>query len=144
MKREVSRKRTLPAFRLDAAELELLWQQLLKLFDGTKSVYAQLTIELSGEKIEFDDVAELKGYERLPSRLKNFSLWFHQGDSRISIGSSSLLGSRPEVRASGNTEAWCAGAVETVATFVDRHRVWYHWFLIAPIGWLFALLRSYP
>ena len=53
---------------------------------------------------------------------------------------SSFFGSRPEVRASGNTESWCAGAVETVTTFVERHRVWYHWFLVAPVGWLLALL----
>lgn len=140
MKREVSRKKTLPAFRLDLAELELLWNKALQLFDDHEQVDVSLTFEMKGEKFDFNSLEELRTYQGLPATLKHFSMRFYQGGNHISIGSLRMFGDKPEVNAYGKTEAWCAGAVETVSAFMSQHRIWYHWFLVAPVGWLLTLV----
>jgi hypothetical protein len=139
MKREVKRNRTLPAFRLDMGELELLWGKVLQLFDDPAHVRVSLTVELRDEKLDFNSLEELRTYQSLPATLKDFSLRFSQGEYYVSIGGNGMIGSLPEVRTSGLSEAWCAGAVETVSAFMSQHRIWYHWFLVAPVGWLFLL-----
>jgi hypothetical protein len=140
MKREVTRKKNLPAFHLDMAELELLWNKVIQLFDAPEQVYVSLSFEMKGEKFDFNNIDELRTYQGLPVTLKRFSLWFSQGGNHISIGTVLTFGDTPEVRASGKTEAWCAGAVETVSTFMSQHRIWYYWFLVAPVGWLLTLV----
>src|SRR3990172_1734127 len=109
MKREVSRKRVLPTFRIDVAELQLLWARLLGLFDPSEKVYASLTIELGNEKFNFEDINDIGDCADLPPTVKHFSMYMSQGDRSITVAGVSLIGARPEARASGDTEAWCAG-----------------------------------
>lgn len=139
VRREVSRKRVLPTFRIDVAELQLLWDRLLDLFAEKDKVLASITVELGNEKFDFERPSDLLTCSDLPATVKNFSLYLSHAGRRVTIGASSFVAARPEVRATGDTEAWCAGAVETAAAFLDRHRVWYHWFLVAPVGWLLLL-----
>lgn len=139
VRREVSRKRVLPTFRIDVAELQLLWDRLFDLFAEKDKVYGSITVELGNEKFDCEHPSDLLACSDLPATVKNFSLHLSHGGRRVTIGANSFVAARPEVKATGDTEAWCAGAVETTVAFLDRHRVWYHWFLVAPVGWLLLL-----
>ncbi len=140
MKREVTRERNLPAVRLDTADLGLLWQRCCALFAEPADVCASVDIELPNESLEFSSVDELQAFAGLPSEVSKVKLWFSQGDRRIFIRSSGLLGSQPHVSCTGDSEAWCAGAVETVHSFLSNHRTAYSWFVTAPLGWIIAIV----
>jgi hypothetical protein len=42
------------------------------------------------------------------------------------------------------TEAWCAGAIETVYSFLRSYKVWYYPLVSAPIGWILIFLLNIP
>src|SRR3990172_2996886 len=140
MKREVSRKKVLPAFRIDVAELGLLRERLVALFKDPSSVHCSLTLELPSETLRFDTFEELKNHQGLPSTVTNFSLWLMEGGRHITIETVGIIGSKPQVRVEGESDAWCAGAVETAFIFFTQHKAPYNWFIAAPIGWLLVLL----
>lgn len=148
MQRKISRKRLLPAFRVDMSELGLLWTRLIGLFDKPEEVRSTMTVELPGETLDFDSFEELRDYPGLPATLSKFSLGIAAvgyGDGhnqrRIMLESNPLLESLPEIYASGESEAWCAGAIETVLSFVQPHKLWYSPVVSAPAGRiLYALL----
>lgn len=144
MKREVRRERALPAFSIGIGELEVLWGRLVAQFDSPENVYARIEITLPSESLEFNSIEELKQYSVLKGRITKFRLWFSQGSRHVSIRSNSLFGSRPEVSANAETEAWCAGTIETVYSFIQSNRLWYHWFVSAPIGWIFLIFANIP
>jgi hypothetical protein len=48
------------------------------------------------------------------------------------------------ISATADTEAWCAGAVETARAFLFTYRPWYHWFLSLPLGWMLLILFNAP
>ncbi len=144
MKREVKRERALPAFSVGIGELEVLCKRLTEQFDSPEDVYIKIELTLPSESLEFRSIEELRQYSNLRGRITKFRLWFSQGERHVSIRSSSLLGSRPEVSASAETEAWCAGAIETVYSFIQSNRLWYHWFVSAPIGWIFFIFANIP
>jgi hypothetical protein len=48
------------------------------------------------------------------------------------------------VSASGETEAWCAGAIETTYSFLLSNKLWYSWFVTAPLGWVLLLCINAP
>lgn len=145
MKREVKREKRLPAFSINVDELGILWTRLIALFDENQTVYSTIKISLPSEELEFDTIEELKQYPQLKGKITKFSLWLSQARTRhISIRSSSFLNSQAEVSASADNEAWCAGAIETTFSFLQAHKLWYHWFVAAPIGWLLLLLANAP
>jgi len=145
MKREVSRSRSLPAFELDVQDLGLLWSRCLALFEEPERVYATLTLELPAETLKFSSFQELESFQALPDRITTLSLWLAQGDRHILIRSYSIMGISPEVSTGAESEAWCAGAVETVFAFMSNHRASYHWFVAAPLGWvLLAVIYGLP
>lgn len=142
MKREVRRERKLPAFSIGVGELEVLSQRLMALFDETPAVYVSININLKGENLSFDSVSDVVGYSGNLTKISDFRIYFSQGDRSVSIRSTLLFGRLPEVYASADSEAWCAGALETVYSFLSAYRLWYGWFLSAPLGWvLFALVN---
>lgn len=141
MKRDVERRKKLPAFSLGIGELEILWKRLLALFENPDKVHGQIEITLPTETLKFDNLEELKRYTQLRGRIMNFSIYVSQGSRRIYIPSRSGI-FRPdptEVSATAENEAWCAGAVDTVYSFLQSHKVWYHWFVSAPLGWIFIV-----
>jgi hypothetical protein len=144
MKREVNRKKALPAFTTGIGELELLWGRLLALFETPEDVYGSIDLELPSEHLEFKSIDELKNYSKIRGRVTSFTIWLSQGGRRVSIRSSSFLGSQPEVSATADTEAWCAGAIETVYSFAQANRLWYSWFVSAPIGWMCFYFANIP
>jgi hypothetical protein len=143
MKREVRREKKLPAFSLGIGELEALWTRLAALFEKPESVYAKLEITLPSEKLEFKSIEELRQYPGLQGRVTKFSLTLAQADRYIALGSSSFA-SRPEVTAIGETEAWCAGAIETTYSFLLSNKLWYSWFVTATLGWVLLLCANAP
>ena len=40
--------------------------------------------------------------------------------------------------------AWCAGAVETVSSFVQSYKLWYSWFLATPTFWVLVIMANAP
>lgn len=144
MKREVERRRKLPAFSIEIDDLEVLWSRLLPLFDSSKTVHSTIKISLLSETLEFTSVEELKNYAQLRGRITKFSHWISQTDQHISINTLWGFASLAEVHATGKTEAWCAGATETVYSFLQSHRVWYHWISSAPTGWMYFAVCFAP
>ena len=135
MERKVRRKKVLPAFRIDTAELGVLWKRMRALFETPAEVHCTFEVRLQSEQLTFSDIEEFNACQNLPAVITQFSISFHQNDRNVYINCGAFLTiDEPEVRADSETEAWCAGTVETVLTFFNQHKVWYHWFIAAPIG----------
>lgn len=118
---------------------------MVALFDDSRRFSSTIKISLPSEELEFKTIEELKQYPQLKGKITNFSLWLSQTHTgHISINSSSFLNSQAEINASADNEAWCAGAIETTFAFLQTHKLWYHWFVAAPIGWLLLLLANAP
>lgn len=143
MKREVHRERNIPAFSISVDDLEVLWMRIVALFNSRNTIHGLISIKLPSEKLEFNNIKELKQYPELKGSIRNFSLWLHQENKHISIDFYSFS-PQAVVRASGQTESWCAGSVEAVYSFLQSYKLWYHWFVSAPIGWVLALLINLP
>ncbi len=148
MKRNVERESKLPAFSVNVAELEVLWNRLLKLFEDTESdrYYSRLSVNLTSEELVFDNIEDLRQYSELKGKVSNFSLTLSEYSSsrRISIRSSYILNSHALVRVSGDNEAWCAGAIEVILSFLQNHKLWYNWLVSAPLGWYLIFLAWVP
>lgn len=145
MKRTVEREKNLPAFSIDVAELEVLWGRILALFDQSETTYATLKIRLPSEELEFSSVEELKAYPLLRGKITKFSFFCSQYPKpSISIRSSTFFNPLAVVSATSDSESWCAGAIETVNSFLQPHRLWYNWFISAPIGWILVFLANLP
>lgn len=144
MKREVEREQKLPAFRIGVAELEVLFDRLRALFPESEDIHCSIDITLKSEKLEFESVAELKQYELLRGEITKFSLWLSGGGKRVSLRSSGFLGGRGAISAKADSEAWCAGALETAISFLQSHRLWYHWFISSPLGWVLSAFAYIP
>jgi hypothetical protein len=144
MKREVEREQKLPSFKIGIAELEVLFDRLVALFPEPENVHCSIDLNLKSEKLEFDNVAELKQYGSLNGEVTKFSLWLSQGGKRIWLRSSGVFGGRSAISAKAENEAWCAGAIETASSFLQSHRLWYHWFISSPLGWVLSAFAYIP
>lgn len=144
MKREVERERELPAFSVTVGELEVLWQRLALLFDDPSNLYASIDVRLPSEQLEFANVEELRQYEHLPPQITDFTIRLSQKGRSVRIRSGRLLTAKANVSATSETEAWCAGAIDTVYSFLQSHKLWYSWFVSAPIGWLLFFVSNMP
>lgn len=144
MKREVERDQKLTSFKIGIAELEVLVDRLLGLFPDPEKVHCSVDINLKTEKLEFESVAELKQYSSLKGVVTKFQLWLSQDGKRISLRSGGIFGGRGSISAKADNEAWCAGAIETVSSFLQTHRLWYHWFITSPLGWILSALIYVP
>ncbi|MDO8436874.1 MAG: hypothetical protein Q7S69_01735 [Nitrosomonadaceae bacterium] len=146
MKREVEREREIPAFSISIGELEVLWDRLTVLFENPEKIYGLINIRLPAETLEFKNIEELKQYSAIKGGITNFSLTLISGVSsrRISIRSERFFKSRAIVQTTADNEAWCAGAIETVYSFLQSHKMWYHWFVSAPTGLILVFLSIFP
>lgn len=144
MKREVTRERTIAAFSIGLAELEALWARLSVLFEGEEVRYTSIDIALPNEKLDFNSVQELREFSTLRGAVYDFSITLSSRTRRINIRPLGFFRKRIIVKATGESEAWCAGAIEIVYTFLRSHRVWYYWFLSVPIGWVLFALVNFP
>lgn len=142
MQREVRREKTLPTFAVNVSELELLYQKAIPLFNSLEKITFYLNAEFPSETISFHSINELKNYSEHYKKTNKFSLTLRQNNKVITILNGtqnfSLLSS-PRVIALSDNEAWCAGAVETIYSFIKLRRQWFHWLAIAPIWALFMV-----
>ena len=136
MKREVQRSCKLPAFEIDLASLGVLHGKIAELFESQGNIHHSIDIEKKNEELSFSGVDEIRTYPELNGRITKFSLWYSQKGRRLRVDCTEFLGSSASASATAETEAWCAGALETVKAFFESHRVWYHWFRSLPFGWL--------
>jgi len=144
MNRHVERRRNLPAFSIGLGELEVLWNRVIAVFGTGEPVQASIDISLRSEQLEFNTLDELRNYSELKGRVTKFSLHFFQGRRILNVFSGSLVNPVPSVFAKGETEAWSAGAVETVYSFLQSHRLWYHWFVSWPMVMFIFVLTWVP
>lgn len=79
MKREITREKNLPSFKIDIAELSLLWTKILSLFNESSEIRAKLEVNLPSETIVFKDIDEIADYQDLPAKLTKFSMFVFQG-----------------------------------------------------------------
>jgi len=143
MKKEISRKRNLPAFKTDLAGLEFLVDKLLSLFPERKC-RPSITINVRNEEFKFDTLEEIGKTRELPDRVTSFSLWLSEGSKRFSFYPGGFLGSASSITAVADNEAWCAGAIETALQFFRQNRAWYSWFRGWPIGALTLVAFNIP
>lgn len=144
MKREVERDKNLPSFEIDVAELEVLLGRLIDLFDDPDKVRCSIDIKLKDEALSFKSVDEIKGYDALKGKVTNFSIWLSQNEKRISIRTNMFISTLVTVSTKADSEAWCAGAIETVHSFITSHRTWYYWFVKWPFGLLLMAMAFVP
>ena len=144
MKREVERDKNLPSFEMDVVEFGVLIDRLIALFDEPENVHSSIDFKLKNESLEFESVEEIQNYKELKGKVTNIRVWLSQGGKRISISTNMFMSSLVTVSTKADTEAWCAGAIETVHSFVLTHRTWYHWFIKWPFGTLLLLMVWAP
>jgi len=139
MKREVEREIRLPAFSLELGEIELLWQRMQKIFNSEKPLHESIELSLPSERLNFDSLVELKDYAQIRGRFTNFSLSISQGDASVVIKTGGLFSNVPTLKVIGESDIWCAGAVEAVMSVIQRNRLWYWWILRLPTTLLFFI-----
>jgi len=151
MKTEIDRERRLPGFSIGVGELEVLWNRMLALFDNEEKIFQSLKIELPSRTLGFSSVEELKQYEELKGKVSSFSIWLSGKNTRVSIhtaryrpGVGGLFYKKATVNATSNSDAWVAGALDTVYSFLASHKVWYRWVVAAPLGWILIILLNIP
>jgi hypothetical protein len=144
MKREVEREVRLPAFSLERGELELLWNRITQLFTGEGSVRKSIALSLPGERLEFESMEELRQYAELRGRATNFSIFASRGGFSVSLRTGGLFTNVPVLKVQGDSDIWCASAIEAVMTVILRNRVWYWWLLRLPITLMLFLVALAP
>lgn len=125
VKREVSRDRRIPAFRIALADLGVLFERLEPLFSGGE-FSPTITVSLKNEELKFESIDELSTFKGLPVQITSFKIWIYGGKGNsLSLKCGGFLGSPASVSAFADNEAWCAGAIEVVWQFFQTYRVWY-------------------
>lgn len=131
----------MPSFSITVGELEELWNRIVPMLDSDSNRFS-LDIDLPSEHLEFDSISELRDYSNLPDQLTKFSLYFSGGGKRISIRSGAFNDTNMVVRTSSDSEAWCAGAIETIYSYLSTYKKWYSWFNVAPVGWFLFIFAN--
>lgn len=146
MEKEVKREKVIPAFSINIDELDILWGKIESLFDPQDKIYSSLDIIFPKEKLTFENIKELRSYQELKGKIFRFSLHVSNNNKRVSLWNSdfSLNDSRATVYASGDSEHWCAGAVDTVYSYLQSYKLWYHWLVVTPFGILLMVLFCVP
>lgn len=145
MERTVERERKLTAFEIDLGDLEALVQRLYQLFREEDYIVCKIDIPLKQEYLSFKSVQEIKEYGLLKGRINKFYIRIFDHHCRsISIRSGGEIIFLSSVSVSSESEAWCAGAIETISSFLHTRRVWYHWFITWPFTLLALILVGIP
>ena len=144
MKREIEREVRLPAFALQVGELELLWQRMHQMFEPGSIGKESIDLSLPSERLHFDSLEELRSYKQMRGRVTNFSLRIVASSTSITLKTGGLFSNIPTLKVEGDSDIWCAGAVEAVMSVVQRNRTWYWWLVRAPLATLFFLASVGP
>lgn len=141
MRREIERSRKIPAFSIDLADLEVMFTRIEDSFDRDNDFHARISITLPSETLEFDGLEELKSYTGLKGTITDFSFSMSDlGKRRLSFYTvGGIFDKESIVRAYADNEAWCAGVIDVVYTYLGSHRAWYYWLFSAPVGWILPI-----
>jgi len=146
MKRQVEREVRLSAFALERGDLELLWERMLALFDsnGEQPIRASISLSIPSERLTFDSIEELNSYTALRGRIVRFSLRIQQGNRSVFLSTGGVFFTTPTLKVDGDSDIWCAGAIEAVVHVVRNCRVWYFWLVNFPFTIVFMVLAFSP
>lgn len=144
MKREIEREVRLSAFELERGDMELLWQRMLALFDLEIPLRSKISLSLASERLTFDTMQELIDYKALRGRVTKFTFEIRQGQSMVSLSSGSLFSTAPTLKVEGESDVWCAGAIEAVLHVVRQRRAWHFWLKHVPFTPVFFGLVLVP
>lgn len=144
MKREVEREVRLSAFELERGDMELLWQRMLALFDSAFPIRSKISISLASERLTFDTMQELIDYKALRGQVTKFTFEIRQGQRMVSLSSGGLFTIAPTLKVEGESDVWCAGAIEAVLHILRQRRVWYFWLKHFPFTLVFFGLTLSP
>lgn len=129
---------------INDSEFAILYRKICACFEPREGMRSSLRVEMGNKSLNFDNIDDFQGYTELPDTITNFSLSISQDDRGVSI-SRGILFDHFSVYASGDSEAWPAGVVETILATLSPHRTWYHWLnrvpsvILAPIMTIGAL-----
>ena len=145
MKREYNKTKKLPSFIIDLNKLEILYKRLNSLFDteDSEKLNSSISIEIDTETLFFDDIEDInRNSHELPNKIENFSIsvskkWGKSVD--IYSYGSPFFPFNYTVCATSDSEAWCAGAVETAYSFFNSNSRWYK-FISSFIGWMILII----
>lgn len=149
MNRRVSRKKDLDSFSIYIDILSNLLDKLLELFNKKKDLEVSITFELKEEILNFDSVEEIRQYAEqnrsFPKRIHKYGLSVH-GYSPFGDGGWSYVDIHSDIvedimciRATSDSEAWCAGVIDTVTSFLRQHRVWYYFLYRIKVLWVLGI-----
>lgn len=144
MKREVEREVRLPAFALVMGEFELLFQRMVDVFADSKPTQQKISLSVPNESLQFESVLELREYKELRGRITNFSISMSCGAKSINVRSGGFFSSAPVLKVQGDSDLWCASAIEAVAMVINRNRAWYWWLMRLPFTFLFLIASMLP
>lgn len=144
MKIEVEREIRLPAFELERGDLELLWQRMTALFESGTSLRSTISLSLPSQRLTFDSLQELSDYQMLRGRVTKFSLEIRQNNRLVALSTGGLFSTAPLLKVQGDSDVWCAGAIEAVVNVITQRRVWYFWLVRFPFTSVFFLLGIIP
>lgn len=134
----------LSAFELERGDVELLWQRMLALFDAGSAIRSKISLTLPSERLTFDSIEELTGYQSLRGRVTKFSLEMRQGLRVVAISSGGPFATAPTLKVEGESDIWCAGAIEAVVHVIQQRRVWHFWLIHFPFTLVFIALACMP
>ena len=149
MNRRVSREKGLDSFSIDIDILSHLLDKLLGLFNEKESSKTSIEFELKEEYLNFDSVEEIRQYaeqnKSFPKIINKYSLQVH-GHSPFEDGGLSFVYIRSDfvenrmcVQATSDSDAWCAGAIDTVTSFLRPHRAWYYFLYRIKVLWVLGI-----
>jgi hypothetical protein len=144
MKIEVEREIRLPAFDLERGDLELLLQRMTALFENGASLRMSISLSLPSQRLTFDSIQEFNDYQPLRGQVTNFSLDMRQNSRSVELSTGGLFTTAPMLRVKGDSDVWCAGAIESVVHVIRQHRAWYFWLVRIPFTTIFLLVCAIP
>lgn len=150
MKRNIQGEKKLDAFALNLDDLEKLCTELRKEF-GDDDVSISITFNLPRERLVFDSVDEIREHMPDCKRVNSFSISFYPSGSIglskslgiISPNSSEIFAIRTYVSTSPDNETWSTGVCEAVASYLQKHKTWYHWITWKTVWWPFIAILYY-
>jgi hypothetical protein len=133
LKREFSRKSSAPAYQVDIAQFEVLWNELNQQLGDSGQNHLSATLDIGSESVTIESPGDLSVSGELPDRVFDFRLRAANYSNNRTI---TILSSRARARVEvlGPDAAWVAGAMEVVSARLVRYQPWYTTGLIYPIA----------
>ena len=83
-------------------------------------------------------------YQSLRGRVTKFSFEMRQGLRVVAISSGGLFATAPTLKVEGESDIWCASAIEAVDHVIRQRRVWHFWLIHFPFTLIFIALVALP